>query len=103
MQGVACAHGSSVVPGGNDATIKFSQDTKANGHFYCPNGTMNLGNHTDLLGRFWAKKVGSDWNVTMTHSIVPEPTAGVALSLGFLMLRRRRRKADARACKNRVG
>lgn len=76
--------------GSNDATIAFSRRTEAHGRFYAPNGNLNLGNHTDLYGSFWANRINSDWNVNIWA--VPEPGAllGFATGLGLLVVSRRK-------------
>lgn len=70
--------------GANDASIKFSQESKAHGQFYAPLGILNLGNNTDLFGRFIANKIGSDFNVNVTFVSVPEPAAAMLLVAGLL-------------------
>jgi hypothetical protein len=83
--------------GSNDATIKFSQESIAYGQFFAPNGILNLGNNTNLYGRFIAKNIGSDFNVNVTYVPevgVPEP-ATLLLAIGglsgLLVLARQRR------------
>lgn len=88
-QGLAQVFCGSYQVGSNDATIHFSRRTEAHGWFYAPNGILNLGNHTDLFGRFWADQIGSDWNVNVTYT--PTPGALGLVALGGMVAGRRRR------------
>ena len=54
----------------NDATVSFGRRTIFNGHISAPNGLINLGNDTNLCGRFWSRAMNSDWNVNVN------PTGG---------------------------
>ena len=56
---------------------------------------IDLGNHTDLYGRFVAKQIDSDFNVNVTIVHVPEPTAVwiVASAMAGLHLARRRARS----------
>ncbi|MGH7132544.1 MAG: hypothetical protein ACREJO_11415 [Phycisphaerales bacterium] len=88
-QGLAQVFCGSYQVGANDASIHFSRRTEAHGWFYAPNGILNLGNHTDLFGRFWADQIGSDFNVNVTYT--PTPGAAGLIALGGLVAARRRR------------
>jgi hypothetical protein len=55
----------------NDNTVTFGQDSEAWGHFYAPNGKLNLGNQTDLHGTFWAQTIRSDFNVDVQYCPPP--------------------------------
>ncbi len=52
----------------NDATIAYGRKTEFHGQVFAPNGRINLGHSTDLYGRFWAKKMSSDFNVSVYYS-----------------------------------
>ena len=80
---------------GRDNPILYAQ-------LWCPFGDFNMGNHSDLYGRFWARDIGSDWNTNVTYMVpdgnegappVPEPTtmtlAGMVLGGLFVKWRRR--------------
>jgi hypothetical protein len=62
----------------NDNTVTFGQDSEVWGHFYAPNGKLNLGNQTDLHGTFWAQIMRSDFNVDVQYCPPPhsEPETG---------------------------
>ncbi len=87
-QGNARIYAGSFGVGANDATIAFSRNTEAHGLFYAPNGNLNLGNHTDLFGHFWADDINSDWNVSMD---IPAPGSIGLIALGGIVVGRRRR------------
>lgn len=53
--------------GSNNFTVSFSRNTEAHGQFFAPNGQLNLGDSTDLFGRFVAKSIGSGWNTNVTY------------------------------------
>jgi hypothetical protein len=60
--------------GANDNAVRFGQDSTVWGHFYTPGGRLNLGNQTDLHGTFWARAIGSDFNVDVEFCEPPLPT-----------------------------
>ncbi len=62
----------------NDNSVRFSQNSEVWGHFYVPNGQLNLGHTTDLHGTFWARSIESDWNVDTEYCPppLPEPETG---------------------------
>jgi hypothetical protein len=62
----------------NENTVRFGQDSEVWGHFYAPKGKLNLGNQTDLHGTFWARTIGSDFNVDVEYCPppLPEPETG---------------------------
>jgi len=65
----------------NSNTVRFGQDSEVWGHFYTPNGRLNLGNQTDLHGTFWAQSIGSDFNVDVEYCPppLPEPETGTII------------------------
>ncbi|HEX5086554.1 MAG TPA: DUF5979 domain-containing protein [Nocardioides sp.] len=62
----------------NDNAVRFGENSEIWGHFYSPNGRLNLGRRTDLHGTFWAKSIGSDFNVDAEYCPppLPEPETG---------------------------
>jgi hypothetical protein len=62
----------------NDNAVRFGENSEIWGHFYSPNGRLNLGRRTDLHGTFWAKSIGSDFNVDAQYCAppLPEPETG---------------------------
>lgn len=94
--------------GANDFSVAFGSGGAghaANIHaqFYAPNGIMNLGNHSDLYGRYWAEKINGDFNNNVTFEVPFSPGPSVvplpatlwmgALLLSGLALHRLRRHA----------
>jgi hypothetical protein len=57
----------------NNNTVTLGQDSEVWGHFYAPTGKLNLGNQTDLHGTFWARSIGSDFNVDVQYCGPPHP------------------------------
>jgi hypothetical protein len=60
--------GSWGVTGLTEATINFGRKVQAKGQFFAPFGLLDLGHTTDLVGRFWADRIGSDWNVNVSFT-----------------------------------
>jgi hypothetical protein len=62
----------------NDNSVRFGENSEIWGHFYTPNGRLNLGRRTDLHGTFWARSIGSDFNVDVEYCRprLPEPDTG---------------------------
>jgi hypothetical protein len=58
---------------GNDNSVSFGRNSELWGHFYAPNGKMNLGHTTDLHGTFWARSILNDWNVDVQYCPPPHP------------------------------
>jgi hypothetical protein len=58
----------------NDNSVSFGRNSELWGHFYAPNGKMNLGHTTDLHGTFWARSILNDWNVDVQYCPPPHPT-----------------------------
>ncbi len=56
--------------------VHFGRFSKLSGHYYAPNGEMNLGHGTTLNGTFWADQISSDANVDATNCppVVPPTT-----------------------------
>jgi hypothetical protein len=55
----------SVGVGPLEATVAFARKSIIYGRFWVPNGRINLGDATDLYGKFWADRISSDNNVNM--------------------------------------
>jgi hypothetical protein len=55
----------------NDNAVRFGQDSEIWGHFFTPAGRLNLGNQTSLHGTFWARAIGSDFNVDVEYCPPP--------------------------------
>ncbi len=51
----------------NTPSVSFGRRTEFHGTVYAPNGVLSLGNTTHLVGRFWARAIGSDFNVNVNH------------------------------------
>ncbi|GEM_PF-1906830 len=51
----------------NDSSVSYGRNSEVHGLFFAPNGRLNLGHSSDLFGHFWAKTMGSDWNVNVHH------------------------------------
>jgi hypothetical protein len=67
----------------NDNAVKFGQDSRIWGHFYVPTDRLNLGNQTDLHGTFWARDIGSDFNVDVQYCappVPPPPTGSISVT-----------------------
>lgn len=64
--------------GASANAVRFGQDSEVWGHFYTPTGRLNLGNQTALHGTFWARAIGSDFNVDVEYCPPPheEPDTG---------------------------
>lgn len=60
------------------------------GQLYCPFGDFNMGNHSNLYGRFWARNIADDWNTNVTY-MIPEPATMAILGLGSVLFLRKRR------------
>jgi len=56
---------------GNDS--QFARHSSITGHFWAPNGTINIGHDNDIHGSFWAEDLTSDSNVTV-DTCTPEVT-----------------------------
>ena len=48
------------------AHVNFSKHTYIRSSFYARNGNLNLGNNTDLFGRYWARSISSDFGTRVT-------------------------------------
>ncbi len=59
--------------GANNNAVRFGQDSEIWGHFYVPDDRLNLGNQTSLHGTFWARAIGSDFNVDVEYCPPPHP------------------------------
>jgi hypothetical protein len=91
--------------GHNDNSVHFGRGGLNNpaivyGQFYAPFGILDLGNGSDLYGRFWARLIDSDFNVNITlleppegGPLVPEPRAALLVVLGAAMMIYRPRRA----------
>jgi hypothetical protein len=59
--------------GANDNAVTMGQDSDVWGHFYSPDGKINLGNQTTLHGTFWGRAIASDFNVDVEYCEPPLP------------------------------
>lgn len=50
-----------------DPSVAFGHGTEFHGQVLAPNGTIDLGEDNDLIGRFWAKRVNGDCNTNVTY------------------------------------
>jgi hypothetical protein len=57
----------------NSNAVRFGQDSEIWGHFWVPDGRLNLGNQTTLHGTFWSQSMASDFNVDVEYCAPPDP------------------------------
>ncbi len=51
----------------NGSSVAFGRGAQFYGRIWAPTSSINLGNTTNLGGRFWAKNITSDWAVTIKN------------------------------------
>jgi hypothetical protein len=67
------------VDGPNFNNSALARNSTITGHFWAPNGSINLGHSTNLYGNFWSKELNSDFDVNV-DSCTPDATTTTSTS-----------------------